>query len=160
VFVAETAARRSPQPVEDVELSESEPTTGGPRGADGPVGVLVVDDSEPFRALLRELVLASPGMTCVEEAASGEAAVDAVKRLSPQMVVMDKRMPGMGGVAAARRIRALDPTIVVVLVSVETPEEQVLEASGADAFLHKQRLSARVLAEAWERASRASGSRA
>jgi DNA-binding NarL/FixJ family response regulator len=113
------------------------------------VGVLVVDNSEPFRKLLRELVEAAPGLSCAGEADSGEAALEAVELVSPQMVVMDKRMPGLGGVAAAREIRARHPEVVVVLVSAERPETAVLEASGATAFLHKQQLSPQALADVW-----------
>jgi DNA-binding NarL/FixJ family response regulator len=111
--------------------------------------VLVVDDQELFRAVMRDIVLATPGMTVVGEAASGEAAVDAVEELSPRMVLMDKRMPGMGGVDAAVVIRARRPEIVVVLVSVEVPEPEVLEASGAAAFLHKRQLSPGALTDVW-----------
>jgi two-component system, NarL family, invasion response regulator UvrY len=111
--------------------------------------VLVVDDQRLFRDVLRDVVLATPGMTLVGEAASGEAAVDAVEELSPRMVIMDKRMPGIGGIEAARLIRARRPEIVVVLVSVEVPDPEVLEESGAVAFLHKRELSPRALADAW-----------
>jgi DNA-binding NarL/FixJ family response regulator len=121
-----------------------------PRGGDEvPVSVLVVDDQEFFRDVLRDVVLATPGMTLVGDAASGEAAVDAVEELSPQMVIMDKRMPGVGGIEAARLIRAHRPEIVVVLVSVEVPDPEVLEESGAAAFLHKRELSPRALADLW-----------
>jgi two-component system invasion response regulator UvrY len=132
-------------------LSEGQASHGRPRvgETEPPVGVLVVDDSELFRALLRDLVLATPGMTCIGEEDSGEAAVEAVERLVPRLVIMDKRMPGLGGMATSRLIRARHPEIVVLLVSVEVPEPKVLEESGAAAFLNKQRLSPRVLAEAW-----------
>jgi DNA-binding NarL/FixJ family response regulator len=111
--------------------------------------VLVVDDQGLFRDVMRDVVDATPGMTLVGDAASGEAALDAVEELSPQMVVIDKRMPGLGGIEAARLIRALRPEIVVVLVSVETPDPDVLEESGAVAFLHKRQLSPRALADVW-----------
>jgi two-component system, NarL family, invasion response regulator UvrY len=111
--------------------------------------VLVVDDQELFRAVVRDVVLLTPGMTLVGEAASGEVAVDAVEELSPRLVIMDKRMPGIGGIEAARLIRARHPEVVVVLVSVEVPEPGALEASGAVAFLHKRQLSPRALAEVW-----------
>jgi two-component system invasion response regulator UvrY len=109
----------------------------------------LVDDQEPFRAVMRDVVLATPGMTVIGEVASGEAAVDAVRELSPRMVIMDKRMPGIGGIEAARLIRARRPEIVVVLLSVENPDPEVLQASAADAFLHKRRLSPRALVELW-----------
>jgi two-component system, NarL family, invasion response regulator UvrY len=111
--------------------------------------VLVVDDQGLFRDVLRDVVLATPGMTVVGEAASGEAAVDAVEELSPRMVIIDKRMPGIGGIEAARLISARSPEIVVVVVSVEEPEREVLEESGAVAFLHKRQLSPRALADVW-----------
>ena len=111
--------------------------------------MLIVDDQDLFRAVVRDVVRATPGMTLVGEAASGEEAVDAVEKLSPRLVIMDKRMPGIGGVEAARRIRARRPEIVVVLVSVEVPESERREASGAVAFLHKRQLSPRALAELW-----------
>jgi two-component system, NarL family, nitrate/nitrite response regulator NarL len=121
-----------------------------PIGPEAPVSVLVVDDQELFRAVLRDVVSATPDMTLVGEAASGEAAVDAVEKLSPQLVVMDKRMPGIGGIEAAQRIRARRPEIVVVLVSVELPDPELLNASGAVAFLPKRQLSPRALAELWQ----------
>ena len=122
----------------------------GPGGGDeAPVSVLVVDDQGLFRDVLREVVLATPGMTLVGEAASGEAAVDAVEELSPRMVLMDKRMPGIGGIEAARLISARRPEVVVVLLSVEVPDPEVLEESGAVAFLHKRQLSPRALADVW-----------
>jgi DNA-binding NarL/FixJ family response regulator len=111
--------------------------------------VLVVDDQALFRDVMRDVVDATPGMTLVGDAASGEAALDAVEELSPRMVVIDKRMPGLGGIEAARLIRARRPEIVVVLVSVETPDPDVLEESGAAAFLHKRQLSPRTLADVW-----------
>ena len=124
--------------------------TGEPRsGAQAPVSVLIVDDQEAFRAVARDVVGATPDMTLVGEAASGEAAVAAVEELSPRLVIMDKRMPGIGGIEAARRIRARRPETVVVLVSVEDPSSEALNASGAVAFLHKRQLSPRALADVW-----------
>ena len=111
--------------------------------------MLVVDDAEPFRELLRDLVAATPGMTCVGEAASGEAGVDALERLAPDLVVMDKRMPGIGGIEAGRLMRARRPGVVIVLISIETPYPDVLDASGAAVFLSKRELAPSVLAELW-----------
>jgi DNA-binding NarL/FixJ family response regulator len=113
------------------------------------VEVLVVDDQEVFRKVLRDLVAATPGMALAGEADSGEAAVDAVEALSPRMVIMDKRMPGMGGVEATRAITARNPELVVLLVSVEVPEFTLMNACGAHAFLRKQHLTPHALAEVW-----------
>ena len=58
-------------------------------------------------------------------------------------------MPGMGGVEATRRITADHPQIVVLLASVEVPVRELVRSCGAAAFVAKQRLSARALAELW-----------
>jgi len=113
------------------------------------VPVLVVDDQAAFRSAASEVVRATPGMTLVGDAASGEEAIAAVEALSPGLIIMDKRMPGIGGVEAARRIRAEHPGVVVVLLSVEQPAADVLEASRAAAFLPKGKLSPRMLTEIW-----------
>jgi DNA-binding NarL/FixJ family response regulator len=111
--------------------------------------VLVVDDQELFRKTLRDLVCATPELALVGEAESGEAALDAVEMLSPRMVIMDKRMPGIGGVEATRVLNARHPDIVVLLVSVEVPESELMRSCGAAGFLRKQQLSPRVLTEFW-----------
>ena len=124
-------------------------STAGPRGEGPDVPVLVVDDQAVFRDVASDVVRATPGMTLVGVAASGEEAIAAVEALSPRLVLMDKRMPGIGGVKAAHAIRARHPDVLVIVVSVEHPSAEVLEASGAVAFLPKRELSPRVLGELW-----------
>jgi DNA-binding NarL/FixJ family response regulator len=116
---------------------------------DAQVRVLVADDQAVFREAMRDVIVATPGMTLVGEVDSGEAAVAAVEALAPALVILDKRMPGLGGVEAARRIRELRPDVVVVLVSVEVPDEELRDASGAAAYLNKRELSPRSLAALW-----------
>jgi two-component system, NarL family, invasion response regulator UvrY len=116
----------------------------------GDVGVLVVDDQVAFRSLLRELVVATDGFVLVGEAASGEDALSAVEELAPQMVIMDKRMPGMGGIEATRVLTGRHPKIAVILISVEDPPDaQIVRSCGAAAFVQKERLSPAVLQEVW-----------
>ena len=115
-----------------------------------PVGVLIVDDQPTFRKALRDLVAATPGLTLAGEADSGEAALEAVESLAPRMIIMDKRMPGIGGVEATRRIVDRHPETVVLLVSVEIPELELMNGCGAAAFLRKQSLSPRALSAVWE----------
>lgn len=120
------------------------------RGDERPVEVLVVDDQELFRKALRDLVSATPALVLVGEAESGEAALDAVEALSPRMVIMDKRMPGMGGIEATCVLTARHPELVVLLVSVEVPEPELMPSCGAAAFLRKQHLTPRALTEVWQ----------
>ena len=113
------------------------------------VSVLLVDDQESFRSALRDLVRATPGFRLAGEAASGEAALEAVDRLSPQMVIIDKRMPGMGGKEAVRLIAARHPRIVTLLVSVESPDPEQARPGGASAVARKQELTPAMLREVW-----------
>jgi two-component system invasion response regulator UvrY len=114
------------------------------------VGVLIVDDQASFRGALRDLIGATNGFVLVGEAGSGEDALEVVDTLSPSVVIMDKRMPGMGGIDAARVITGCHPEVLVVLISVEeAPEPEVLRSCGAAAFFRKQELSSAVLNDLW-----------
>jgi DNA-binding NarL/FixJ family response regulator len=120
------------------------------RRRDSPVTVLVVDDQESFRTAIRELVGATEGFRLGGEAASGEGALDAADELSTRMVIMDKRMPGMGGIEATRLIAARHPEVVLLLVSVEEPDAQLMRSCGAATFARKQALSTR-LRDVWRK---------
>lgn len=122
-----------------------------PRGRKSRVSVLVVDDQESFREVARELVAATDGFRLIGEAASGEQALAAADELCPQLVIMDKRLPGLSGVEATRLIKSRHPSVVVVIVSVEEPHAQVLQSSGAAEFIRKQELSPRVLQGIWRK---------
>jgi DNA-binding NarL/FixJ family response regulator len=114
------------------------------------VGVLLVDDQAPFRDALRDLVAATEGFVLLGEADSGEAAVDAVARLAPRLVIMDKRMPGIGGVEATRQIKSRHPEIVVILTSVEEAADEALQRScGASGFIRKRDFSPAALLDLW-----------
>jgi DNA-binding NarL/FixJ family response regulator len=115
----------------------------------GPVGVLVVDDQAWFREVMRDVVAAAPNFRLVGEADSGEAAIEAVDRLSPGLLIMDKRMPGMGGIEACRAITGRHPEVVVLICSVEDPDPALMDECGAAACVRKHRLSARLLQEIW-----------
>jgi DNA-binding NarL/FixJ family response regulator len=114
-----------------------------------PVGVLVADDQEPFRAAVRELVPATSGFVLVGEVESGEAAVQAADELRPDLVIIDKRMPGLGGIEACRLITARHPHLVAVITSVEDPDPSLKQTAGAAAFVRKQEISRRLLREVW-----------
>jgi DNA-binding NarL/FixJ family response regulator len=80
--------------------------------------VLIVDDEEDMRALVRATIeIANEGLTVAAEASDGETAVDIVRTQHPEVVVLDHRMPGTSGLETARRILAEHPDQAIVLFS-------------------------------------------
>jgi DNA-binding NarL/FixJ family response regulator len=114
-------------------------------------GVLAVDDNAPFLELLADIVAASTQLESVGEARSGEQAVELARALEPNVVLIDVRMPGLGGVAAAKQIKARRPSTVVALISTTHPDELPAEAGecGADAVVWKSDLDPALLDEIW-----------
>jgi DNA-binding NarL/FixJ family response regulator len=113
--------------------------------------VLAADDDAPFLELMGELIRATSQLEVVGEAPSGESAVEMAHELEADMVLIDVRMPGLGGIEAARRIKARRPGTLVVLISTTHPDElttAILE-SGADALIWKSELNPRLLDEIW-----------
>ena len=98
------------------------------------VRVVVVDDHTLFRRALRRLVASEPDIDVVAEAADGESALAAVRDHLPDVVVMDLVMPGLGGIAATRRIAKEFPRTVVLVLSAHRTRHQVVEALRAGAF--------------------------
>ena len=100
--------------------------------------VLIVDDQELIRAGFR-LILTARGIDVAGEAADGAAAVEAERRLAPDVVLMDIRMPGMDGIEAARRILARNPHCRVLMLTTFDLDRYVYAALalGASGFLLK-----------------------
>jgi two-component system KDP operon response regulator KdpE len=99
--------------------------------------VLVVDDEPPLRSVLRTS-LSARGFA-VEEAASGELALEIIPQRAFDIVLLDINMPGMGGLEACRRIRTLTPHIGIVMVTVRDAERDIVRAldAGADDYITK-----------------------
>ncbi|MCU1595999.1 MAG: two-component system response regulator [Frankiales bacterium] len=101
--------------------------------------IVVVDDQALVRAGFRLVLEAQEGLQVVGEAADGDAAVEAVQVLRPDVVLMDIRMPGSDGISATRIITALpDPPKVLILTTFNV-NSYVYEAlrAGASGFLLK-----------------------
>ena len=112
------------------------------------IRVLVADDQALVRAGIRMLIETQPDLQVVGEAADGLAAIGETTRSSPDVVLMDIRMPRLDGLEAARRILALgsSPARVVMLTTFDL-DEYVFDAmsAGASGFLLKHALPEELL---------------
>ncbi|KOV75244.1 MULTISPECIES: response regulator transcription factor [unclassified Streptomyces] len=113
-----------------------------------PVTVLLVDDEPLVRAGLRAVLEAQPDIEVAGEAADGAAVIPLVRRLRPDVVAMDVRMPLMDGIEATRAVlrTVAEPPKILVVTTFED-DEYVYEAlrAGADGFLLKRARPAEIV---------------
>nr|WP_129663651.1 response regulator transcription factor [Phytoactinopolyspora endophytica] len=112
------------------------------------ISVMIVDDEELVRTGLRAIIDAQPDLDVVGEAADGAEVAPLVRRLRPDVVLMDVRMPAIDGIQATRHLLATldDPPAVLVVTTFEN-DDYVYEAlrSGAGGFLLKRARPAEVV---------------
>jgi DNA-binding NarL/FixJ family response regulator len=111
-----------------------------------PVTVVVADDQSAVREGLVLLLGTLPGITVAGEAADGDAAVQLVATVQPQVVLMDLNMPGCDGVAATARITAEHPGTRVVVLTTYADDESIIRAlqAGALGYLTKEATRAEI----------------
>jgi DNA-binding NarL/FixJ family response regulator len=102
--------------------------------------VLVVDDHAVFRAGMTAVLSAMDDVEVVGEAPDGETAIELVPRLRPDLVLMDLRMPGMGGLGATARITEHHPEVSIVVLTMNDDADSVFAAlrAGARGYLLKE----------------------
>jgi DNA-binding NarL/FixJ family response regulator len=110
--------------------------------------IVVADDERLVRGGYRMIFSVVPDLDVVGEAADGLEAVDLARRLRPDVVLMDVRMPRLDGIAATRRIAAFDAPPAVLVVTTFDLDEYVFEAlrAGACGFLLKDAREEQLLA--------------
>ncbi|HEV2012290.1 MAG TPA: response regulator transcription factor [Candidatus Dormibacteraeota bacterium] len=103
------------------------------------IRVLIVDDQALVRAGFRMILEAQPDLEVVGEAGDGSAAIDAVRTLRPDVVLMDVRMPGVDGIEATRRLTEAGVPSKIVILTTYDLDEYVFDAlaAGASGFLLK-----------------------
>lgn len=104
------------------------------------IRVLLAEDHTIVRKGLRSLLDAEATITVVGEAENGRQAIDQVEHLLPDVVVMDIGMPGLNGLEATRQIKKRFPDVQVLILTVHTGEEYILQIlrAGASGYLIKQ----------------------
>jgi CheY-like chemotaxis protein len=113
------------------------------------IGVLVVDDQDPFRRAMSAVVDETDGFVVVRAVASGEESVAAAAELRPDLVLMDVNLPGIDGTEAARQINQAATAPVVVLLSTYDEDDVDLSGCGAAAYISKSALSPARLQQVW-----------
>lgn len=104
-----------------------------------PLRILVADDSEPFREALHDMLLGAPDVEVVGAVGHAQDVLPAVRRLQPDVVLMDLGMPGGGGVLATRRLSEAAPHVAVLVLTMQDDPSvvrSVLDA-GASGYLVK-----------------------
>ena len=103
------------------------------------ITVLIVDDQALVRAGFRMILEAQPDLQVVGEAGDGSTAIDAVRTLHPDVVLMDIRMPGIDGIEATRRLTEAGTQSRIVILTTYDLDEYVFDAlaAGATGFLLK-----------------------
>lgn len=103
------------------------------------IKVLLVDDHELVRVGISRLLSDIPGITVVGETSSGEEAIKFVKEKHPDVVLMDVKMPGIGGLEATRKMLRTNPEVKVIALTIYDGEpfpSKLLQA-GAKGYLTK-----------------------
>jgi DNA-binding NarL/FixJ family response regulator len=117
-----------------------------------PVSVLVVDDSPVFRRGMSRTIQAHVGLELAGDADGGEAGLEAIERLEPDIVLLDLVMPDVDGFEVLARLRERDPPpasrVIVVSASLDAEIERQALHAGAVACMSKGRSRAEICAEA------------
>ena len=96
--------------------------------------VLIVDDSDILRRVLKEFLAKHAGAENFQEATDGRQAIGRVQESRPDLIILDLSMPGMGGVRAAAELKQLAPDVPILLY---TMHEARAEEIGVDAVVSK-----------------------
>ncbi|ACZ84411.1 MULTISPECIES: response regulator [Streptosporangium] len=119
-------------------MTEPDEATRPARSGD-PIRVLIVDDHALIRRSLEMALSAETDIEVVGEASDGQEAVELADRLTPDVMLMDVRMPRRSGIEAARAIKASVPSTRIIMLTVSDEEEDLFEAikAGATGYLLK-----------------------
>jgi DNA-binding NarL/FixJ family response regulator len=111
-----------------------------------PIRILIVDDQPRARKSVKALLSTWQRVGEIHEAGNGHEAVQLVRELLPDVVLMDVLMPEMDGLEATAQVKALCPQVKVVVLSMHLEFRNEALAAGADAFVGKGEPADRLLA--------------
>ncbi len=102
--------------------------------------IAIVEDNETVRLMLRELVEATPRLRCVGAFATAKEALTEIPKLRPEVVLMDIHLPGESGITCTARLKAKQPDLQVIILTVYKDIELIFQAlkAGACGYLLKR----------------------
>jgi DNA-binding NarL/FixJ family response regulator len=112
-----------------------------------PITVSIVEDNEQLRATLARVIGRAEGFRCVSHYGTAEAALEGIPGDKPEVVLMDINLPGINGVECVRRLKAVMPDLLVVMLTVYEDTDNIFNAlaAGAHGYLLKRTRTAELL---------------
>ncbi len=112
------------------------------------ITVSIVEDNEPVRNTLARSLDRAEGFKCLSQFSNAEAALEALPKERPQVVLMDINLPGINGVECARRLKQIAPEIQIIMLTVYEDTENIFNAlmAGATGYMLKRTPRAELLA--------------
>jgi RNA polymerase sigma factor (sigma-70 family) len=103
------------------------------------ITVSIVEDDPRVRESLAGLISRAPGFQCVSHYATGEEALAQIPKKKPEVVLMDINLPGMSGIDCVRKLKQIEPSCQIVMLTVYENTEQIFKAlaNGASGYLLK-----------------------
>src|SRR6266850_365731 len=113
-----------------------------------PINVSIVEDSEQLRGTLARVISRAEGFQCLSQYGSAEAAIEALPKDCPNVVLMDINLPGMNGVECVRQLKQLLPETQFIMLTAYEDTENIFNslAAGAAGYLLKRTSSTELLA--------------
>src|ERR1051325_892611 len=111
------------------------------------ISVSIVEDNDQLRATLARVINRAEGFRCLSQYPNAEEAVAALPRDRPEVVLMDINLPGMNGVECVRRLKALAPDCLVIMLTVYEDTDNIFNAlaAGASGYLLKRTPAAELI---------------
>jgi RNA polymerase sigma factor (sigma-70 family) len=103
------------------------------------ITVSIVEDDARVRESLAGLISRAPGFECVSDYPTAEAALIGIPKVKPEVVLMDINLPGMSGIDCVRKLKSVEPSCQIVMLTVYENTEQIFKAlaNGASGYLLK-----------------------
>jgi len=124
--------------------SETSTPAGKPSALSGhrvaPIKVAIVEDDDWIRENLASQIDLAPGYCCVSRYRTGEEALAGLPREAPDVVLMDINLPGLSGIECVRRLKALRPSLTILMLTVYEESDQIFDSlrAGASGYLLKR----------------------